>query len=137
MFFFNKKIKGFTLVELMIVIAVVGILSSVALPSFIKARRRAKMQGCRANLKTLNSTVEHYNIENGSYPSASTEEELKKELSGYFKGGSGFPECPNGNPYIIIHDIPGQNDPSALVEVMCPEHGMYDDELGAATSAGN
>lgn len=122
---FSSKGRGFTLVELMIVVAVVGILSSIALPNFIRARKRAKLTNCRANLKVLNSTCEHYNIENGGYPSASTEEELKKELGGYFKA-SGFPECPNGNPYIIVQDIPGQNDPTALVEVMCPEHGMFD-----------
>lgn len=134
---FTKSRKGFTLVELMIVIAVIGILASIAMPNLLKANRKAKTQACKANLATLNRTVELYNVDHNGYPNCADMAALNQVLGSYFAGKI-FPECPNKIPYLVIQDIPGDSGPGAVVEVICPEHGMYNDtSTGGSSGSGN
>ena len=64
----NKK-RGFTLLELMIVIAIISILAVVMIPNFVNARNAAKLTACQSILKNLASVVEMYsNDYEGKYP---------------------------------------------------------------------
>jgi type IV pilus assembly protein PilA len=62
-----KKQEGFTLIELMIVVAIIGILAAVAIPNFIKFQLRSKASEGKINLASLRTAEESYFAEVGSY----------------------------------------------------------------------
>jgi len=55
--------QGFTLIELMIVIAIIGVLAAIAVPNFKAARERANTRACYANQKTVAGALEMYNLD--------------------------------------------------------------------------
>lgn len=69
----NGNAKGFTLIELMITVAVVGILASIALPSYSKYVRRSARTEAISALNTLATDQERYKINNGRYAASLTD----------------------------------------------------------------
>jgi len=55
-----KGTKGFTLVEIMIVVAIIGLLAAIAIPSFIKARTESQKNACINNLRQVESAKEQW-----------------------------------------------------------------------------
>jgi type IV pilus assembly protein PilA len=62
-----KKREGFTLIELMIVVAIIGILAAIAIPNFIKFQLRAKAGESKVNLAGIRTAQESYFAEAGTY----------------------------------------------------------------------
>ena len=90
------KKSGFTLVEIMIVVAIIGLLAAIAIPSFVKARNTSQQNACINNLRQIDSGKEQAAMANNwpnaqAVVAASTEEGLVNE---YIKGGR--PTCPGG-----------------------------------------
>jgi len=69
----NTKSHGFTLIELMIVIAIIAILAAILIPNFLHARAQAQTSGCEANEKQIATALEEYAVDNnGSYGTGGT-----------------------------------------------------------------
>ena len=92
----QKRASGFTLVEIMIVVAIIGLLIAVAVPNFSKMRKDAQKTACHAQLKQIDGSKEMWATQekraDGDTPSES-------QLGAYFKDG--MPGCPGGGVYTI------------------------------------
>jgi type IV pilus assembly protein PilA len=63
----KKVVKGFTLIELMIVVAIIGILAAIAIPNFVKFQCRSKTSEAKGNLKAMYVAQESYRAEHDTY----------------------------------------------------------------------
>ena len=61
----NSKRAGFTLVEIMIVVAIIALLAAIAVPGFLRARKRSQASKVLNDLRLIASAVDQYAIENG------------------------------------------------------------------------
>ncbi len=91
-----KLKKGFTLVEIMIVVAIIAILAAVAIPNFVKYRRNSQASACVSNLKQIQGAIEQARMA-GKTDYAATDLFGEK---GYIKGGE--PTCPAGGTYTYL-----------------------------------
>ena len=76
----NNGRKGFTLIELMIVIAIIIILAAIAIPNYLRMTDRAKKSAIESDLKSLATALETYKTDWGEYPSGDWEN-MKAELT--------------------------------------------------------
>ena len=89
--FMKKKKSGFTLIELMIVIAIIAILAAILVPNFLKARAQGQLTACKSNCKNIATALEMYSSDNGGrYPSSGSFE-VKLTGGNYLKL---IPTCP-------------------------------------------
>ena len=93
----KRMLKGFTLVEIMIVVAIIAILAAVAIPNFVKYRRNSQAAACVSNLKQIQAALEQAKMA-GSNPSALA------DLVGSDKYIKATPTCPAGGTYSLGDD---------------------------------
>src|SRR3974390_64384 len=66
----TSRKSGFPLVEIMIVVAIIGLLAAIAIPNFVRARTQSQMNACINNLRQIDGAIQQYALENKLSPSA-------------------------------------------------------------------
>ena len=64
----NRKIYAFTLIELLIVVAIIAILAAIAVPNFLEAQTRSKVSRVKSDMRTITTALESYDAVNNDYP---------------------------------------------------------------------
>src|ERR1041385_7356328 len=94
----TSKKAGFTLVEIMIVVAIIGLLAAIAIPNFVRARTTSQQNACINNLRQMDGAVQQYALENklnsgSSYTLSNIKPYIKLTSAG------NLPACPAGGTY--------------------------------------
>lgn len=63
-----RPTSAFTLIELLITVAIIAILAAIAVPNFLEAQTRSKVSRAKADMRTLRTALESYAVDNNSYP---------------------------------------------------------------------
>ncbi len=91
----KNNYRAITLVELLIVVLILAALSAIAIPRISQSAANAKAKACATNIDIINSSIEMYYQDTGSYPANLTD---VTQNTDYFPDGE--PICPvTGNPY--------------------------------------
>lgn len=99
--FSKSRRRGFTLVEIMIVVLIIGLLLAIAVPNFNRAREVSNRKACSANLRRINFAKNSYIMANNKAPNTSASEFTDTVL--YGSGGylQSKPQCPGGGTYTV------------------------------------
>lgn len=99
--------RAFTLIEIMIVVAIIGILLAVALPGFIKARERTRQSACQENLSKLDQAIQQYVLEERVLGEDDLNAAWGGDWAAYLCGEKSYirfvPECPSGGEYKVSY----------------------------------
>ena len=122
----RKKVGSgaFTLVEIMIVIAIIGLLCAIAIPNYVKARANSQASACLNNLRQIDSAVQQFAIENKKRIGDAVA--FPSDLTPYIKlnTANSIPPCPAGGGYSLslIGSVPSAL--CSLGNTVTPAHVM-------------
>ena len=116
----NVRKAGFTLVEIMIVVAIIGLLAAIAIPNFVKARATSQANACINNLRQIDAAANQFALENKKTSGATIT--LTTDLTPYIKLNSAglIPGCPAGGTYTDA--TVGATPACSLAATVTPSH---------------
>ena len=113
--------SGFTLVEIMMVVAIIGLLAAIAIPNFVKARATSQCNACINNLRQIDSAANQFALEKGQTTGAPIN--YPTDLIPFIKlnSNASIPQCPAGGTYDCT--LVGTN-PTCSLSTLTPPHAL-------------
>jgi len=99
----NRSVRGFTLIELILVIVILGILSAMIVPKFVGVSEDARISRAQSDIVVLSNALDRFEIYNGTYP-----KDLQALVSGKRRLVDAVKPDPWGNPY--VYAFPGRHN---------------------------
>ncbi|HEV2394358.1 MAG TPA: prepilin-type N-terminal cleavage/methylation domain-containing protein [Verrucomicrobiae bacterium] len=103
----NRRTPGFTLVEIMIVVAIIGLLAAIAIPNYVKARTNAQRNSCISNLREIEGATQIWALEQKA---ASTAVVQYSDISSYLKRAVNCPAAGTDTSFSGSYSINGVTD---------------------------
>jgi prepilin-type N-terminal cleavage/methylation domain-containing protein len=120
--FHAKSSTGFTLIEIMIVVAIIGMLMAMAIPNLVNATGKAKRTTCLSNLRYMDNAKQQWNVE---YKAAATATPTPSDIRPFLGRGTGgtLPVCPSDQASTFatsysLNDL--QTSPTCLIQPGVP-----------------
>ncbi|HWP57286.1 MAG TPA: type II secretion system major pseudopilin GspG [Candidatus Acidoferrales bacterium] len=110
---------GFSLIELLVVMVIIGLLAALVLPQFVRQEEKAKVKAARAQIELLGTALDTFRLDVGRYPTTQEGlEALRRQPGGVERWDGPYlkkevPVDPWGNPY--IYRSPGEHGPYDLL----------------------
>ncbi len=116
----TNRTAGFTLVEIMIVVAIIGLLAAIAIPNFVKARNTSQTNACINNMRQIDSGIQQWALEKSK---KDTDAAVVAEVALYIKGGA-MPTCPAGGAYSMAASVATVPSVTCANAALVPPHVM-------------
>jgi len=116
--------RGFTLIELMIVVAIIAILAGILIPNFVNARAQAQTAACESNLRSIATALELYYADNQIYPAAAgapvQPSLLTANTVAYLNNTPKDPAAQSGSAMYVLTTTQATGSSPATYTILCP-----------------
>ena len=120
----KKDQRGFTLMELMIVIVIIGVLAAIGVPAYRNYVTEAKEAACKANVRTISTAFHMHYAEEGRYPVSDDQQTIRNALAKYVSNIDAIAKCPADESISYEFSCSGDGSSESLTSIRCPKHEM-------------
>lgn len=117
---YTNRQRGFTLIEIMVVIVILGVLAALVVPNILGRPDEARISAARSDIQAISNALNLYHLDNFTYPSTN------QGLQALVSKPSGSPEAKNWNPDGYLSKLPKDGWGNEYLYISPGAHGKFD-----------